>query len=180
MDDISGFLFNVIAIYCLILVILGTLGNLFTIYICMRKKLRQITTFIFLGFMTFSDTFALYIWCLDHFLEVFFNFSVEKHSIWSCRVAIFIQYVSLEWSSWLLVGLSVDRWLSVEFKTWRTIYFKPTQAFLLSIVILAIISVLNSNLLVLSGSFDKNTDILKCYTEGEFSDWILFWQKVLE
>lgn len=47
-------------------------------------------------------------------------------------------------------------------------------------VILAIIAVLNSHLLILSGSYNSETEVLYCYTDGQYSDWILIWQKVYD
>lgn len=98
--------------------------------------------------------------------------------VWSTRPIISIIFIIIFGYKPIKVALSVDRWLSIEFKTWRPLYFRPAQAFMLSFVLLAIISVLSSNLLVLSGNFDQETNTLYCYTEGQFSDWILLWQKV--
>jgi hypothetical protein len=53
---------KVLAVYSIILVILGTIGNGLTCLVCLRKKLRCITTFILIAFMAISETASIYIY----------------------------------------------------------------------------------------------------------------------
>lgn len=99
----SNLILKSFGIYCLLIVIVGTVNNLLAFYICLRKKLRKITTFVFFSFVFIADTLSLYLWCLNHFLESFYNTKSDQINIWSCRVLTFLQYVSLQWSSWLFV-----------------------------------------------------------------------------
>ena len=96
---------KVLAVYSIILVILGTIGNALTCLVCLKKKLRCITTFILIAFMAISETASIYIWNVDHFILPFFGFEIEYLNIYSCKISVFIQFFSLECSAWLLVSL---------------------------------------------------------------------------
>jgi hypothetical protein len=85
MADIFDILNKVFGIYCLLLVIFGTLLNTLGLVICLRKRLRTFTTFVFVTFIFVADTFSLYLWCLNHFIEAFYGFVMEEKSKWICK-----------------------------------------------------------------------------------------------
>jgi hypothetical protein len=86
MGDIIDTLNKVFGTYCLILVIFGTLSNMLGLVVCSRKRLKTLTTFLFFTFIFLADTFTLYLWCLDHFIEAFFGFVLEDKSKWVCKL----------------------------------------------------------------------------------------------
>nr|QVK45793.1 G protein-coupled receptor [Proales similis] len=167
---------KVVGSYCLFLVIVGTLSNLIALYICLRKRLRSVTTFIFFSFILLNDTLSLYGWCLDHFLDSFFHLQIEESSIWLCKIFRFSQFVTLQWSSWLLVFLTLDRYLSITIKTWRSLYFRVNQAIMASILLGFFIMVLNSHMLILAG--EQKDGIVNCYGLDGFKEWTHIWSKV--
>jgi hypothetical protein len=109
--------FKLFGVYFLCLTIIGSLGNAIGIYVCLKQKLRETTTFIFLCFIFIADTLTLYIWCLNHFFEAYYGFYIEEFSIWTCRFGFFLQQFSLEWSSWLLVIQIFNFYSKYYFKT---------------------------------------------------------------
>lgn len=169
-----NFFMSAIGLYCFLLIILGTIGNLLTIYICLRRRLRSYTTFIFISFMCFCDSISLYVWCLDHFLEPYFGLTIEQISPISCRIGYFVQFFSLQSSSWLLVMSSLDRYLSVRIKQWRPIYFKANQAIFCSVSAISLALIANSQLLVLGIDNKYHT----CFSKNSLEDWINTWKQV--
>ena len=73
-------------IYSLILIIFGTIFNILGLVVCLRKRLRTYTTFVFFSFMFIADVLSLYLWCIDHFVEAFFNFVIEERSLIVCKL----------------------------------------------------------------------------------------------
>jgi hypothetical protein len=49
-----------LAVYSLVNCVVGTLGNMFTVFIVLRTSLKKTTTFIFLAFLAFTDMASLY------------------------------------------------------------------------------------------------------------------------
>lgn len=92
---------QVFGVYSLLVILVGTLGNMLIFMTCMR--LKKNTTFIFLRFLSISDTVALYFWNLNHFLVAFFNIDLETLHFMSCKLVMYLQFVSLQISAWILV-----------------------------------------------------------------------------
>lgn len=105
MKDIFAKINQLLAIYCLLLIIFGTIGNLFSFFICMRKNLRKIPTFVFLSYMLLTETITLYLWNLNHFTSTYFGYVIDGIDINLCKFFFFTQLTSLQVSAWLLVSL---------------------------------------------------------------------------
>ena len=97
-------LLKVLAIYSIFLMVFGTIGNTFSIFICLKHKLRTVPTFIFYSFLLISDTLSLFWWNMDHYLLVFENYQLEDLGLHACRTVTFFQLFSFQWSAWLLVS----------------------------------------------------------------------------
>ena len=107
MSEFILFLKKFLAIYCLIIVIFGTIGNTFSFFICLRKRLRNTTLFKLFAFINVSDSLGLYGWNLQIFFE---NFTTNYDFVylWYCKSENYLQNVTSELSSWLLVKLYIE------------------------------------------------------------------------
>ena len=76
------------AIFSLVILVIGILGNILSSAICLRPKLRKIPTFIFYAFLLFVDVFTVCIWNVDHYLLTFHNTQIEWNGMYSCKIAI--------------------------------------------------------------------------------------------
>lgn len=110
-------LFNkTLGIFSLFLFIFGLIGNILTCFVCQRKPLRKITTFIILKIISISDIFSLSLWNIDVFLISFFGFAHEFLSGLWCKIVVFLQYFCLQYSAWLLVSTVKIFYISHFFK----------------------------------------------------------------
>ena len=84
-----------IGIYALLLVIIGTIGNLLTIIILLRPNLRRHTTMRYLVALATADLCALYSWNLNlvykHLINPYQN-DLEDSSVVSCRLISFVAF----------------------------------------------------------------------------------------
>ena len=94
---------GIIAVYNFLMVILGTFGNIITVVICLRKRLRKTNTFIFFAFAAICDTIGLYEWNLRQFITYFFKVDWDLISLFYCRIDTLLQNVCFEASAWILV-----------------------------------------------------------------------------
>ena len=102
--EITHFKFHkIFGIFNLLLIIFGTFGNFLACFICLRKRLRKITTFKLLAFNTISDTIGLYEWNLQVIFVAYFE-DYELISLWYCKMNDFLQNIAFEISAWLLVN----------------------------------------------------------------------------
>ncbi|CAF1173174.1 unnamed protein product [Rotaria sordida] len=149
----------VIAIYALLLIIIGTIGNILTIIILLRPMLRKYTTMRYLIAVATADLCSLYSWNLNLFYKHLVNpyqNDLEDLSIISCRIISFIAFVSLELSSWFLTLVSVDRCLSIHFLFWPRKMGRANYAVFIILTVTVTIILTNSHLFFLNGYREKN------------------------
>ena len=108
-----------LSIYALILVIVGTLGNLLTIIILCRRNLWRYVTMRYLIAVSVCDIISLYGWNLNNFYK--FTISpnrgnLEERSLAHCRIMSYLTFVGLQLSSWCLTAVSLgkfaNRWVA--------------------------------------------------------------------
>ncbi len=122
--EIFNNLFSAIA---LVLIIFGTLGNLFASYVCLRPSLQKKHTFRILSVLFIHQILSLYTWNLDIFLLFFWPSGkgaflkmdqitiIESLSIETCKIFTFMQYYSLQCISWLILYVSVNQYVKLYF-----------------------------------------------------------------
>ncbi|XP_045201949.2 neurotensin receptor type 1-like [Mercenaria mercenaria] len=97
-----------------ILIVVGTFGNFISILVLLRPKLRCSTTMFYLTCLSFGDLFTLYTGLLRYWIRRAFDVDVRHLSDASCKIHTFLVYVSLDFTVWVLVSVTVDRCLSVS------------------------------------------------------------------
>ena len=95
----------VLGAYSLIITVLGTLFNTLILCVCLQKNMREVNAFKFFAIISIVDTVALYEWNLGHFISAYYNIDYTYISLTWCRLSTFMQYVSLEYSAWMLVSI---------------------------------------------------------------------------
>ena len=98
---------KIIAIYNLLMIIFGTLGNLLVFYVGVLH--RKNNTFLFLIFLSMSDMVSLYFWNLNHFVQPFWDIDLQNIDFYFCKIMQFCQFSSFQLSGWFLVMISFDR-----------------------------------------------------------------------
>ena len=96
-----------IAYYCVILVAYGTIGNLISTGICLRKSLREVPTFIFFAVISILDACSLYFINLNPYMVMFKGKSITDYSLVGCRLTSFLQMFFSQSSSYILVSSNV-------------------------------------------------------------------------
>ncbi|CAF1208895.1 unnamed protein product [Rotaria sordida] len=175
------FVIRCLSIYALLLIIVGTMGNLLTIIVLIRKNLRRLVTIRYLIVVSICDTISLYGWNLNDFYK--FTISpehdnIEEISITHCRVISFMTFVSLQLSSWCLTAVSLDRALNLHFLHWKQTYGKRKYTKYYISILTIICIALNSHILFLNG-YRTSAGNIKCYATKNNSDYIYpQWERV--
>ncbi len=117
-NRMSELFYKILGLYSLFLVVCGTVCNLLTlINTCQIKKPN---TFIYLRFIAVSDLIALYYWNLDKFIVNWFGNEYQSMSLTMCKIGSFLQYTTLQFSSWLLVVEQVLNWFTFTLLCFKT------------------------------------------------------------
>jgi hypothetical protein len=91
----------------------GFLGNFLAALTFSNRRLRHISSSIFLLILSISDTISLTtsIW---FFLADAFAIHLQNYSALACRIRTFFAYVFMDLSSWCIAGLAFDRYLRTK------------------------------------------------------------------
>ncbi|XP_052782886.1 psychosine receptor-like [Mya arenaria] len=97
-----------------VLILVGTVGNILSIIVLLRPRLRDTTTMFYLTCLSIGDLFTLYTGLLRYWIYRTFDIDVRNLSNASCKIHTFLVYLSLDFTVWVLVCVTVDRFLSVS------------------------------------------------------------------
>lgn len=101
MSDVYEIVFKIFGIYSLTLTICGSVFDLAGVYIC--NKIKNNSTFTFYKFGNLASMLGLFYWNLSYFNSAFGLDPNFFDTIWLCRIGHFIQFSSLQITSWIHV-----------------------------------------------------------------------------
>ena len=136
--------------YPLFLIIVGTILNLLTLAVLCRPPFRNAKKQPAMHYMraiAVFDILMLYGWNLDHYLSYVYSFTLLRYSIPSCKLIAFVSYATPQASAWLLVFVSVDRYIMLS--RLRRTWFNTSKGILTIIAcIIAVFVALNLHILL--------------------------------
>nr|QVK45786.1 G protein-coupled receptor [Proales similis] len=182
---------KVLALYTLLLMVAGTLGNLVTFTIMMRKSLRKYSCMRYLAVLSLADLVVLYQWNLNSFYKYYLTrppeyTDLEELSVFWCRWISYFAFTSLQLSSWLLATVSIDRLMLLHSSWWKRHMTKPRTVNFIIATIIGTVFALNSHILVLNGFETNKTNehnltqtVVECYRSREDKNYIFpKWERV--
>lgn len=167
---------KIFASYSLFLCICAVIFNPLVLFICVKsKKLRTTSTFKLLAFSSINDLLCCMGWNLEDFVTTVLNYPTSFIDLGFCRwVSNFLQYSTLEYASWMLVSISLDRLLSMMIKKWSKSYFTGVRPIIYASVLAVVILGINFNEVFTSGYMyaDNETSYVVCYqSDPNFFNW---------
>nr|QVK45663.1 G protein-coupled receptor [Proales similis] len=99
---------------CPMLLLFGTCTNIFSLLVLSRKRMRKHSTYVYLAILSVIDLLALWLGLLRDYLA--HGYGIYIGSTLLCRLHSFFFYYTLDMSSWILVAVSLDRFLAITFR----------------------------------------------------------------
>ena len=93
----------------------GTVGNILAFVVLMNRRMRSTSVNFYLAFLACADTGTLYFSGFKTWLRVMTGFELLHVSDAGCKIVMFLFLLCLHMSAWLVVAVSVDRFLAVWF-----------------------------------------------------------------
>ena len=95
----------------IILIVVGTIGNVVSIIILLNKENRRSSTNIYLIFLCLMDTISLYQWNMNNAM---FTFTDGQAQVWTksvllCKLSEFVAFYTLHTSAMFLTFVELDR-----------------------------------------------------------------------
>ncbi|XP_071104710.1 C-C chemokine receptor type 1-like [Haliotis cracherodii] len=141
-----------------ILIFFGTIGNVLSIVVLNRKPMRESTVSIYLTALSVMDILVLYTGLMRQWLRVVIELDIRDVSEMSCKIHILLVYFTLDMSVWLLVSVTIERFVSVMFPLTVKRYFTRCKALVNIAVIAVLLLALNSHYLYGLGDVETTTD----------------------
>ena len=98
---------------CPMLLLFGTFTNILSLLVLSRKRMRKHSTYVYLAILSVIDLLAIWLGIMRDYLA--HGYGIYIKSMWLCKVHSFLFYFSLDFSSWILVAVSVDRFIAITF-----------------------------------------------------------------
>ena len=110
-EILENLYYEINSIYPLILIPLGTIGNLIVIFIYTRKEFFITSTGFYFAFSAIIDTLALYFGSIKYAYLGFKREGMLDTSDFMCKFFTFTIYALVAISAWTLVAINIDRLL---------------------------------------------------------------------
>ena len=144
-----------IAVPCI--VSFGLIGNALSILVLNRRKFRENTTSVFLVALSIADSVYLLTNSQTNLWVKYISYvDVRELSDTTCKILMYLVYVSKAYGSWILVAVNFERLISVTLPFKAKFYFTVRRAKIAVVVILAITLITYTYHLVLNAVYKDN------------------------
>jgi hypothetical protein len=152
--------------YCYpVIVVIGTITNVISFIIFSRKRFQNTIFSTYFRFLLIIDTIGLAYLALGKFLYFKFNINIRNFDVSLCRLTMLLAYCVPPASAYILVAISVDRWLTITKPAILLIRRKPLFQIIVCISIIMANFIYNGQLFFSymgPDDYNKNSTKLKC------------------
>ena len=131
-------------VYPIVVLILGSLGNLLSFFVLLRTNMRRYSTFCYLACLAVVDLGVIITFSTNFISLYHYDYDIQNVPF-QCKLFAFCIYFLPQYSSWILVAVSIDRVISAKYlhlaKTWS----KPRHSVLVTLLLGFFLAVLNSH-----------------------------------
>lgn len=133
-------------IFSPLFLLIGFVGNLLNICVLFRLKFYKNATYTLLFILAFTDLTVLLTGLTRYFIIYAFDVDIRVLSEFSCRFSLFLIYFSMQFSSWILVLVTVIRFMKTFVPLRRTASKEITIKNTLISLLIAAVMILGINL----------------------------------
>lgn len=146
-----------------ILLILGTFGNIFS-FVILAKNMLKVSTYSYLAVLAIMDISVLYIGLLRMWFGQL-TVDVLDISNWLCKGLTFLGYVCSDSSVWLIIAVTIERYIAVCFPLRAPRMCNTRRAFIVIVMVIFTIVQINGHMLwtvELSYIYPNGSTVSKC------------------
>ncbi|XP_060081567.1 probable G-protein coupled receptor 139 [Ylistrum balloti] len=95
-----------------VMIFIGTIGNILSLAV-FRAYRGKVSTYTYLGALAIMDFLVIYIGLLRLWIAQLSDFDIKDQSNWTCKMVNFLGYVCSDSSVWIIVAVTVERYIAV-------------------------------------------------------------------
>ena len=130
--------------YPVLILIFGSLGNLLSFCVLLRANMRKYSTFCYLACLALVDIGVIITFCINFISLYHFNYDIQNEPF-TCKLFAFSIYFLPQYSSWILVAVSIDRVISAKYLRLAKTWTKPRHSVLVTLILGLVLTILNSH-----------------------------------
>ena len=131
-------------VYPVLLLVLGSFGNLLSFCVLIRSNMRRYSTFCYLACLALVDIGVIMTFCFNFIPLYHFDTDIQEVPF-ACKLFAFSIYFLPQYSSWILVAVSIDRVISAKYLRLAKTWSKPRHSVLVTFVLGLFLGILNSH-----------------------------------
>jgi growth hormone secretagogue receptor len=171
-EEISRYIY---AIVFPVIFIFGLIGNLLSSIVFSITKLNHTSCGIYFLLLAIFDSLAL-IGGLHHCLTI--GYHVPVPNAMYCRARNFFLYMAMDMTSWMVVAISVDRYLKVKYPIKARMYGTRKLSIIVSCILITIFIIKNFHLItVFIGDF-RDDAVDNCDPNPEYPSYVSFFKNI--
>ena len=138
-------LWKIFAPLCLVV---GVLGNIMSLMVLSRQRMRQTTTSVYLRLLAIVDTVVLIVTMPRQILSFYSFVKIHDLSVFTCKFYSFMTPVILTLSWYILPIISIDRLIQVRYPLWAKKHCTKKSALIIFTVLALVILATNLHSLI--------------------------------
>ena len=97
----------------ILLIVIGTIGNLITFLIYTRVEFRRTSIGFYYSCLAVVDTVALYVGSIKYYIKAKNDYNLTTESVFACKILTSSIYFLAQLSAWITVIASIYRLFSI-------------------------------------------------------------------
>jgi hypothetical protein len=157
-----------------VILIVGTTGNIISFFI-LRRNMFRISTYFYLAVLAIADLIVLQFGLLRDWIGQISGYDIQNASDLSCKIFVSLTYLGSDFSVWLIVAVTTERFIAVCFPLKASVLCSVNKARSVTLSLLCASFCLNSHFLwtvELSEVHLNSSEVAKC-TAGNDFDFLL-------
>jgi len=134
----------ILKIYPVLILLLGSFGNLLSFCVLLRAAMRRYSTYCYLACLALVDVGVIITFSVNFISLYHFNYDIQDEPF-PCKLFAFSIYFLPQYSSWILVAVSIDRVISAKYLRLAKTWSKPRHSVLVTFLLGLFLAVLNSH-----------------------------------
>lgn len=128
-----------------VVIFVGTVGNILSIAVLIRARMRTTSVYFYLMVLSFADLCVLYVSGFKTWIRGVTGYELLTASRFACKTTMFLVLFSQHFSAWLVVLTTVDRFIAVWFPFRASVWCSVSRARLLTVALTVVISAYNGH-----------------------------------
>ena len=161
-----------------IVILFGTIGNILAFVVLMHRRMRNTSVNFYLSLLACADTGVLYISAFRTWMTAITGYNFLHVSDAGCKLFMFMFVVFIHISAWLVVAVSVDRFVAVWFPFKSLTMCNVRRARIVGVVGFVVLVITNCHILW-NYQLATSGHRVKCDTKGDvFMKEVFPWLKL--